>query len=44
MTPELEAKIQDYARLNPSQPYSVIATMHGVNIGRISEALRGFRR
>ncbi|SFF77087.1 hypothetical protein [Methylobacterium sp. yr596] len=44
MTPELVAKIQDYAKANPSQPYSVIATMHGVNIGRVSEALAGFRR
>lgn len=43
MTDELRDKIRAFAKANPSLPYAAIAQVHGVNIGRISEALRGFR-
>ena len=43
MTPDLEAKIVAYAKPNPALTYAAISRVFSVNIGRISEALRGFR-
>lgn len=43
MTEERKAQIRAYAKANPTLTYAAIASLFKVNIGRISEALRGFR-
>lgn len=43
MTEELRDGIRAYAKANPTLTYAAIAGVYRVNIGRISEALRGFR-
>ncbi len=44
MTPELRDGIRAYAKDNPTLTYAAIAGVFRVNIGRVSEALAGFRR
>lgn len=44
VTDELRDKMRAFAKANPNLPYAAIAQVHGVNIGRVSEALAGFRR
>lgn len=44
MTPELRQQIRDYAFSNPDKAQQQIAELFGVNIGRVSEATRGFRQ
>lgn len=43
MTPELAEAIRKDKSENPSLTYQKLAERHGVNTGRISEALRGKR-
>lgn len=43
MTPELRRKIAEDARANPDKTYHQIAMRWGVNAGRVSEAVAGFR-
>ena len=44
MTPALEKRIRAYARRWKQASYHEIASALKVNIGRVSTALRGFRR
>ena len=44
MTDELRDGIRAYAKDNPTLTYAAIAGVFRVNIGRVSEALAGFRR
>jgi hypothetical protein len=43
LNPALEKLIVDYANDNPTASYTVMARHFGVNIGRVSEALAGFK-
>lgn len=43
MTPELAAEVRAYVAAHPYEPEDVVGTRFGVNQGRISEALAGFR-
>jgi hypothetical protein len=42
-TEELRQRIRAYAEAHPQQSYMEIANEFGVGIGRVSEALAGFR-
>jgi hypothetical protein len=44
MTPALRDAIRAYKRANPDAPQQKIADVFNVNPGRVSEALRGFRK
>ena len=41
MSDALAAAIREDAARNPAMPYAELAARHGVNQGRVSEALRG---
>jgi hypothetical protein len=43
MTPELAEEIKEYAEANPGMPYQDIAVVFNVNLGRVSEAIKGKR-
>jgi hypothetical protein len=43
-TPELREQIRAFARANPDLAQIEIANKFGVNAGRVSEALHGWRR
>ncbi|QEE37961.1 MULTISPECIES: hypothetical protein [unclassified Methylobacterium] len=43
MTPQLRGDIRRYASDNPTIPYAEIGRHFGVNGGRVSETLAGFR-
>ncbi|WP_455396317.1 hypothetical protein [Methylobacterium sp. Gmos1] len=43
MADELRDGIRDFAKANPTMTYAAIAGVYRVNIGRVSEALAGFR-
>jgi hypothetical protein len=44
MTPELTEEIRDYWRANPAMSQTDIGAKFNVNAGRVSEAVRGYRR
>jgi hypothetical protein len=44
MTDELRDQIREYATLHPDEPEDRVGMRFGVNQGRVSEALFGFRR
>ena len=43
MTPELAEEIREYAEANPGMSHQAIAEVFNVNLGRVSETLRGKR-
>ncbi len=44
ITPELAESVRAMKRANPDMPYDKNARRHGINIGRVSEILTGFRQ
>lgn len=44
ITPELREEIRAYARENPELAQTQIGKAFNINQGRVSEALRGYRR
>lgn len=42
-TPEMAEAIREYRKANPEAPQHEIASIFGVNHGRVSEALNGLR-
>jgi len=44
VTPHLNRLIRRYAAAHPDASYEEMAQIHGVNTGRISEAIRGRRK
>jgi hypothetical protein len=43
LTPEMKRQIAEEVRANPDKTYHQIAMRWGVNAGRVSEAVAGFR-
>lgn len=43
MTPELAAQIREFVKANPHMNQLEVGMKHGVNPGRVSEALNGLR-